>query len=119
MVHDDWYDECDSDDSGEAAGLARDMKAAEVLQEACETLCPSGVPKELADRLHLLFAGVSQVSGMTAVWARHATDDGAPQEAVASTANRALNSLSRAATCVALRFITESRADAPPVFSDN
>lgn len=105
------------DDDGAEFNSAQ--KAAVVLQAACEKLSPEGIPDGLPERLHLLFAAAVQVSSFTSAWANQAAQGGIPKEAVAEAANRALNSLTQAAACVAMAMVEESHACAAPKFSDN
>lgn len=114
----DWLDD-DANEFDEEAQLAAAKKAAAVLQEACEGLCPGGMPTDLQSRLHMLFGGAVQVAALTCSWAREAEKGGAPKEVVVETANKALNSLTQAASCIAMAFIEESGVDSPPQFSDN
>jgi len=109
----DWFDD---DDNGPK--LDETQTAAAVLQAACHSLSPEGIPDELLKRLHLLFAGVVQLSGLTSERARLAAKS-MPQDAVAEAANRSLNSLTRAAAMVAMSMVEESHACAAPKFSDN
>ena len=110
----DWLD----DDDDKDPKLADAQNAADMLLAACLSLSPEGLPDELHKRLHLLFAGVVQLSSFTSAWANHAAES-LPKEAVAAAANRSLNSLTQAAASVAMSMVEESHACAAPKFSDN
>jgi hypothetical protein len=93
--------------------------AAAVLQGACESMHPDGMPTDLHERLNMLFAGITQITCLTVAWARAAEKAGQDLDATQEAANKAANSLCQAATCVAMAFFEESSVDPAPQFSDN
>lgn len=106
-------------DGDDVSPLELRKRAANVLQAAFMTLSNGELPDELHERLNTLFAAVAQCSTLTAAWARKQVSGGQPEEVVADAANRAINSLTQAATCVAIAFVEDSAVGSAPKFSDN
>lgn len=111
--------QCDELWQQERPALELDSVTAMTLQLVCEGINPE-LPGDLESRLHLLFAGVAQLGCMTTSWATAATKSGKDPDVVSMTANKALNAVSRAATCVALEFAEQaSEGRNVPSFSSN